>query len=142
MKKPDTLRAALVAAVPHLADNPDKLSVFADNGTVAAVQGDTLSYNYRYTLSALLLDFAGDPNIVFAAVVEWVKANQRNLIDNRDNQKDGMVFDVEFLNNATADVAIKLKVTESVSARRDADGQLVAEAKPEPKAEWDINGLA
>lgn len=141
MKKPDTLRAALVAAVPHLVNDPDKLLVFADNGTVRAVAGQGLSFLYAYTLNAILLDFAGDPNIVFAAVVEWVKENQRNLIENRDNQKDGMVFDVEFLNNATADVSIKLKVTETVVASRDPDGQLVAEAKPEPKPEWERFGL-
>lgn len=141
MRKPDSLRAALVGAVPHLATDPDKLLVFADNGTVAAVAGDSLSYNYRYTLNAILLDFNGDPNVVFAAVVEWVKVNQRALIENRDNQKDGMVFEVDYLNHATVDLSIKLKLTESVIARRDDAGKLVAEAKPEPKAEWEINGL-
>lgn len=141
MKKPDTLRAALVAAVPHLENDPEKLLVFADNGTVQAIGGAGLSYLYAYTLNAILLDFAGDPNYVFAAVLEWTKENQRDLIENRANHKDGITFDVEFLSNTTADVSIKLKVTESVVASRDADGQLVAEAKPEPKPEWERTGL-
>lgn len=142
MKKPNSLRAALTAAVPSLATDPDRLLVFADDGAAIAVPGRSLSFEYRYTVHAILLDFAGDPNLVFAAVMEWVKTNQRDLIENRDRHKDGITFEVDLLNHSTCDLSIKLKLSESIVARRDDSGQLVAEAKPEPRGEWDYSGLA
>ncbi|MCD9124031.1 phage tail protein [Cupriavidus sp. UGS-1] len=143
MKKPDSLRAALTAAAPSLKNDPDKLLVFADEGSVIAVPGASLSFEYRYTLHAILLDFAGDADVIFAAIVEWVWMNQRELIANRDRHKDGITFDVDLLGNATCDLSIKLKLTERVIARRDDAGQLGAEAKPEPTpSEWEKTGLA
>ena len=141
MQKPNSLRAALTAAAPDLATDPDKLLVFADDGAAIAIPGKSLSFEYSYTLQVILLDFAGDPNLIFAAVMEWVKVNQRNLIENRDKHKDGITFEVDLLNHTTADLSIKLKVTEAVVANRDDSGQLVAEAKPEPRPEWEYSGL-
>lgn len=141
MQKPNSVRAALTAAAPVLVTDPDKLLVFADAGTIEAIPGTGLSFLYRYTLHAILTDFAGDPNLIFAALVEWVKVNQNDLIESRTLHKDGLSFEVDLLNHTTCDLSIKLKLTETVVASRDQDGQLVAAAKPEPKAEWEYSSL-
>ncbi|MDR8269221.1 phage tail protein, partial [Acinetobacter baumannii] len=36
MNKPQSLRRALKNAVPYVRDNPDKLHLFVDNGSVVA----------------------------------------------------------------------------------------------------------
>jgi P2 phage tail completion protein R (GpR) len=71
MIKPARLRAALVAAIPSLAAEPDKLTVFIDRGSIAATGARSLSFEYRYVCNVLLLDFAGDADEVFIAIVEW-----------------------------------------------------------------------
>ncbi|HCT9208849.1 TPA: phage tail protein, partial [Klebsiella pneumoniae] len=50
MNKPQSLRLALNKAVAYVRDNPDKLHLFVDNGSVVATGAASLSWEYRYTL--------------------------------------------------------------------------------------------
>lgn len=43
MNKPQSLRRALNSAVPYVRDNPDKLHLFVDNGSVVATGAASLS---------------------------------------------------------------------------------------------------
>jgi hypothetical protein len=84
MIKPASLRAAIVAAVPDLAANPDKLQVFVDAGNLVATNTKTLSFEYRYTINLILLDFAGDEDTIMMALLIWVRRHQSDLLDNAD----------------------------------------------------------
>jgi len=136
MIKPAKLRAALVTACPPLAANPDKLLVFADAGIIAATGGPSPSFEYRYQLNLILLDFSGEPDRIFVALIEWVKAYQPDLVTNRDLRNTGISFEVDILNDSTSDLAIKLQLTESVIVSVDASGTRTITHVDDSNEQW------
>ena len=48
MNKPQSLRHALNKAVPYVRNNPDKLHLFVDNGSLVATGASSMSWEYRY----------------------------------------------------------------------------------------------
>lgn len=141
MIKPASLRAAIAAAVPDLAANPDKFLVFADAGALAAAGTKSLSFEYRYTLNLILTDFAGDPDAVMIALLAWVQRNQSDLLNNPSTRSSAITFEVDHLNNTTCDLSIKLPLAESVMVTIGADGRPIAKHKEEPVPEWETAGL-
>jgi hypothetical protein len=127
MNKPASLRRALAAAIPSLEAEPDKLAVFLDAGSIVATGTRSLSFEYRYTAHALVMDFAGDADTVFVALVEWARTNQPDLVTNIDERERGITFEVDILNHATADLSIKMALTESVVVSSGPDGSRVIE---------------
>lgn len=122
MIKPASLRAAIVAAIPSLSADPDKLTVFIDAGSIASTSAKTPSFEYRYTCNVMLLDFAGDSDDLFIAIVQWVRQYQNDLVSNPDARANGITYEVDILDNATADVSVKLQLTESVVVKTADDG--------------------
>lgn len=123
MNKPDSVRAAIVAAYPPLASEPEKLTVFIDNGSIAATGTVSASFEYRYQLHILVLDFAGDADVVMIALIEWARTNQPDLVTNADQRASGITFEADILNNATCDLSIKMQLTESVVVKTNAAGE-------------------
>jgi hypothetical protein len=123
MNKPSSLRAALVAEIPSLTAEPDKLTIFVDEGSIAATGTRSLSFEYRYTVHVLVMDFAGDADAVFIALVQWARAHQPDLVTNADARESGITFEVDILNNSTVDLSVKLQLTESVVISTDLDGK-------------------
>ena len=123
MNKPDSVRAAIVAAYPALASEPEKLTVFIDNGSIAATGTVSASFEYRYQLHILVLDFAGDADVVMIALIEWARTNQPDLVTNADQRASGITFEADILNNATCDLSIKMQLTESVVVKTNAAGE-------------------
>ncbi|NRO99451.1 phage tail protein [Paraburkholderia sp. NMBU_R16] len=130
MIKPASLRKALVAAIPSLDAEPDKLAVFIDQGSIVATGTRSLSFEYRYTAHALVMDFAGDADGVFIALIEWARKNQPDLVTNPDERAHGITFEVDILNHATADLSIKLALTEGVAVTTGPDGSRVVVTCP------------
>jgi hypothetical protein len=122
MIKPASLRAAIVAALPDLATNPDKLNVYIDTGSIVSTSARTPSFDYAYTLNVIVLDFAGDEDLLFIAVVEWARQYQNDLTSNPDERERGITFEIDILDNVLSDVSIKLTLTESVVVKQAADG--------------------
>ena len=118
---------ALIAAIPSLEAEPDKLAVFIDQGSIVATGTRSLSFEYRYTAHALVMDFAGDADEVFVALIEWARENQSDLVTIPDEREHGITFEVDILNHATADLSIKLELTESVAVTTGPDGNRVIE---------------
>lgn len=125
MIKPASLRAALVAALPELATDADKLTVFIDQGSIAAKGTKSPSFEYRYVCNVILEDFAGEADDVFIAVLEWARKYQPDLVTNWDQRSTGITFEIDILNNETADVSIKLQLTEGVVVRTDENGKRI-----------------
>lgn len=136
MIKPASLRAALVAAIPSLRINPDALTVFIDRGSIAATGSHTLSFEYRYVCNALLLDFAGEADDVFIALVAWVRENQPDLVTNLDERANGITYEIDILSNATVDISIKLALTESVVVSVDTEGKRTVTHVNDAAEEW------
>lgn len=135
MKKPDSLRAALVAALPELARDPERFLVFIDQGSLHATYVPGLSFECTYTLNIILTDFAADPLIVWVALLAWLSANQPELLDNVDQRRDGIAFEADLLDHAKCDLSIKIKLSESVVVKRSEDGRLDIEPISEPASE-------
>lgn len=123
MNKPNSLRSALVAALAQLAAAPDQISVFINDGTIAATGTRTPSFEYRYECEILIRDFIGSADDVMIAVIEWVRENQPDLVTNPDERREGMTFIADILSNNAVDLAIKLKLTESVVVGTDEQGR-------------------
>lgn len=140
MIKPASLRAALVAAIPSLATDPDRLNVFIDQGSIAATGTRTPSFEYRYVVNVLVLDFAGDSDLVMIALVEWARANQPDLVTNADARGNGITFEVDILNNSTVDLSIKMQLSESVVVSTDANGRRTIEHVDDAADHWLATG--
>ncbi|KWD57241.1 phage tail protein [Burkholderia cepacia] len=114
MNKPDSLRAALTAAIPEFARNPDRLHVFIEHGSIATTAANSLSFEYAYTLDVVVTDYAGHADHLIVPVIAWLKVHQPEMLLNRELCRDGFRFQAELLDNGKSDVEILLKLTERV----------------------------
>lgn len=131
MNKPQSLRRALNRAVAHVRDNPDKLHLFVDNGSLVATGAQSMSWEYRYTLNVVIEDFSGDQNLLMAPVLLWLKANQTDAINNPQLRERLFTFEIDILRNDACDISLNLQLTERVLVRNDGAISTV-EAEPEP----------
>lgn len=137
MNKPQSLRKALNRAVAYVRDNPDRLHLFVDNGSLVATSAASISWEYRYTLNVVVTDFTGDQNLLMAPVLFWLRDNQPDLLQNPDERERLFTFEVDILGNGACDLSLNLKLTERVLAREvDGDMQVEAIAEPEQPDEF------
>lgn len=133
MNKPQSLRNALNKAVPYVADNPDRLHLFVDNGAVVATSATSISWEYRYTLNVVVTDFSGDQNLLMAPVLFWLGVNQPDVLQNATERERLFTFEADILGNDRCDISMNLKLTERVIVK-EVDGVMSVEAVPEPEA--------
>lgn len=114
MKKPADLRAYLTDATPQLRLEPDKLTIFVENGTIVAGAAGSLSYEYRYTLKLIVLDYSGAPDAMIVPLMAWLKINQIDIFDNPANRQRAIRFNAELLNQETVDLSIEVDLSERV----------------------------
>lgn len=117
MDKPSSLRVTLTKALPALKKDPQKLAIFVTGGRVIHTGTDSLSFEYAYTLRALLLDYAGHADSVMAPVVWWMKRNQPEVFDDPAKRARAIRFEVDYLNTKSMDLQIDLDLTEAVLSR-------------------------
>lgn len=138
MNKPQSLRRALNKAVPYVRDNPDKLHLFVDNGSLVATGASSMSWEYRYTLNVIIEDFSGDQNLLMAPVLLWLRENQPDAINNPELREKLLTFEVDILLNNLCDLSLNLQLTERVLVSSDGTVSSV-EAVPEsdePEEMW------
>ncbi|MGQ3903240.1 phage tail protein [Mixta calida] len=131
MNKPQSLRHALNKSVPYVRENPDRLHLFVDNGSLVATAAASISWEYRYTLNVVVTDFTGDQNLLMAPILYWLRDNQPDALQNPDEREKLFTFEVDILSNGACDLSLNLKLTERVLAR-EVNGQMQVEAVPEP----------
>lgn len=122
MEKPSSLRDTLTKALPAVQKDPQKLAIFITGGRIIHTGTDSLSFEYAYTLRALLLDYAGHADAVMAPLVEWMKRNQPEVFDDPAKRARAIRFEAEYLNAKAIDLQIDLELTERVIARQRANG--------------------
>ncbi|WP_312836738.1 phage tail protein [Pantoea sp.] len=132
MNKPQSLRKALNESVSYVRDNPDRLHLFVDNGSLVATSAASISWEYRYTLNVVVTDFTGDQNLLMAPVLYWLRDNQPDMLQNTSEREKLFTFEVDILGNGACDLSLNLKLTERVLAR-EVNGQMQVEAVPEPE---------
>ncbi|SEI83443.1 P2 phage tail completion protein R (GpR) [Azotobacter beijerinckii] len=132
MNKPESLRAHLLAAVPELRHNPDRLLVFIDKGRLRSTAAGGLSFEYGYTLNLLFTDYAGHPDAIAIPLLAWLLVNQSELLVNLEKGKEAIQFEADVLANDKVDLSITLPLTERVIVRKQADGTLQVTHAEEP----------
>lgn len=135
MNKPDSLRNHLLAAVPELRVDPDRLLVFIDNGTVRSTAAVGLSFEYAYTLNVILTDFAGHPDALMIPLLAWLLVNQHELLANQEKGKEAIKFEADILDDSKVDLSIALPLTERVIVKKQDDGTLQVRHPDEPQLE-------
>ncbi|PJR60554.1 phage tail protein [Klebsiella sp. K-Nf6] len=131
MLKPNSLRKALTDAVPVLRSNPDMLRVFIDSGNNVATLARSLSYEKRYTLNIVVMDFTDDIDLLFVPIMAWLRVNQPDIMTTDEGRKKGFIWYVDINNDSSLDVSISLLLTERTLVK-EADGALHVENIPEP----------
>lgn len=116
MNKPQSLRHALNKAVPYVRNNPDKLHLFVDNGSLVATGASSMSWEYRYTLNVVIEDFSGDQNLLMAPVLLWLRDNQPDAINNPALREKLFTFEVDILRNDVCDISLNGGVTQGGGA--------------------------
>lgn len=141
MKKPDSLRTMLLQAVPFLAGDPTKLSLFIDQGRVAARATGSLSFEYRYKLNLLVMDYAGDVDALMVPILAWIAEQQPDLLER--GEQEPFTFESEILDADSADVSIEIELTERVIVERQPKGLKVTHLDEPSRADAfpDVEGV-
>ena len=135
MNKPNALCAALTAAIPLFASNPDMLKMWVDKGRIVASQGAAgRAFEYRYTLNLVIENWQGEECAVFLALNEWLGVNQPDLLAAARGDTGAYTFEADIIDAQTIDLAIDLALTEAVRVLPRAGGgfelTFVAEQNP------------
>jgi hypothetical protein len=122
MNKLDSLRTYLRGAIPALHADPQQLKVFVESGRMVGRSGGSLSFEYRFTLRLVLLDFAGSLDLLAVPLMAWLNLYQPDLLQNKESAAKGVRFEAEPLANDKMDVVVELDLTEMVVVNEDKDG--------------------
>ena len=135
MKKPDSLRSHILAAVKELQRDPERMLIFTDKGNVRCTGASGLSFEYVYDLNFILTEYSGELDAVMIPLLDWVRVNQSELIMNLDKSKEAFKIETVILNNNTVDLSLTFPLTERVIVKRKDDGTLDVTFPEEPQYE-------
>ncbi|EKN3458393.1 phage tail protein [Yersinia enterocolitica] len=131
MLKPDSLRAAILKAVPYIKQNPDCLHLFVDKGAIIATLAPSLSFESQYTLNIVVTDYAESMDLIVVPILHWLRTNQPDIMANPDKRQDGFTFEADYLDNKLRDISIDLKLTERTIVKEQ-EGKLTVTTLDEP----------
>ena len=134
MIKPDSLRKAIEDVLPGLSINPDRLKMWIDKGSATGRMTETLGFCWTYRLSILVEGMVENPSIIAIAIIQWLRVNQPELLTPGQKAFD---FDVDIIDNVTADFGVDLELSEMVSAVQREDGGFDMVHLPEPDPLFD-----
>ena len=137
MEKPKSLRALLTNAVPEFKRNPAKLEMYMKAGKIHAwLSRDHMSYEYRYDLEIVILEYDLSPDTIFMPIVQWLSSHEVAALQNHD--RNGFEFEVDILDDKTVDISITLKLTEAIDVKPREGGGFTMTAREEtPMADDD-----
>ncbi|EOC0418874.1 phage tail protein [Cronobacter malonaticus] len=133
MQKPNSLRNALIEAVPELNAYPDNLQLSVSRGSIAATLAASLSYEKRYTLTVAVGTFTGELDALLVPVMAWLRINQPDIMTTNEGQKTGFTFEVAIRGDGSVDIHINLLLTERTRVYQEGAAlraQILAEPAP------------
>ena len=114
MIKPDQCRAAIVAAIPAFAREPQRLRIWVDQGRLVSRRSAALGFEWRYRLRIFVTDHDGSPDTIMVPLLLWMRDAQPELL--LDFAKgDGIRFEADILDSKRWDVLIELDLSEAVT---------------------------
>lgn len=132
MLKVDKLREQLTTAIPWLRSHPDNLWTGVRKGTIVATGQMSASFEYRYHLEFVVLDYPGDIDLLTVAVLAWARVHQPDLIFNPDKRAREVSFTADILSNNCADILYGFPTDEAVIVQQDNEGRLTLTHRDEP----------
>jgi len=137
MRKPDSLRAALTAALPELARDPGNLRIWIDEGRIVGRLADRIDvlkgYEYRYRINVLVMDFARAPNEAMLPLMLWLRFQQPDLLASHEAAEKAIAFEAEILDDQRVDLWFKIPLTETVLLTKQPGGAFAADHMEEPE---------
>lgn len=134
MKKTDSLRAAITAALPEFAAEPKRLIMWIDQGSSRSRQTSSESFEMKFRLNILLVEMTTDIAVLMLTIQHWCRVNQPDLLGTKAT---AVTFDADILDNGAADVEAQLDLTQSVAVTTDEAGNRVLTYTPEPDPLFD-----
>lgn len=110
MRKIDSLRATLLAAIPEANNDPAMLPTWIDRGSVRGRQTRSGSFEMAFRLNVLAIGVRTDLSLISLSVTQWLRANQPERLQ---PGSDSFTFDADILDNDTADVLIQIDLTQN-----------------------------
>ena len=83
-------------------------------------------------------DFAGSINRLNIAIINWLQTHQPDILGPGAADPDAYVFEVDILSGGSCDIAIVLRLTESIRALVDDAGQIHISHRPPPQHKNDL----
>jgi hypothetical protein len=136
VNKPERFRVALLAALPDLANDPQRLSIYVEKGKLIASGTEGAGWQYSYQLTAILQDFAGDMDALAKAVIAWAAVEQPDMLKNPTQAERGIRFECELMTSELADIVIEIDLTEAVYADDSGTFEHPAEPPADPTSAW------
>lgn len=126
----DSLRKFLTDKVEFFAQNPDRLIISVEKGSLKWT-GQSLSHRQHYQLLVEVDEFPEsiDANLVIVAILAWYQENQDPVPPNGPSPIE---FESYILSNYTTTVVFTIKVEEVVQVSTDDTGNYVFNACPRP----------
>lgn len=132
MLKLDILREHLNAAIPWVRSNPDNLETRIRKGNIVASGRPGASFEYRYHIDVLAMDFPDDIDMLTLTIMTWARDHQPDLIFNPDKRVREISFDADILDNGNVDVLFSFPVSEAITVTLDNAGHVVFTPHDEP----------
>lgn len=112
MKKLHLLRAHLLHAVPALANDPERLLTFVEEGSIEFRRGPNLTHEYQFTAQLVLTDFSANLDTIIVPLLQWLAEYQPDA-----DPAEAIRFEAEILSHQSVDVALRVKLSERVLAK-------------------------
>ncbi len=142
MNKPKSLRQALIAALPELRNEPERLKLWIENGAVRARGTASHGFALQYPLSVLIEEAKTDIAIIALAICRWLRVNQPDLLAPNG---DSFAFESDILDLKTADILFTINLTENITVVPNEDGSRAVTYLQEPEPLFDdgtaVSGL-
>ena len=131
MEKPALLRAEIEKHLPELKNNPEKLTLFVQNGRVSGNK-HTLGHEVRYTLALMIDGYTGDTDILNAVILNWARRHQPDLLAPGRVPDNAYRFEADILDNQSCDLLIELALSERITVTADNNGQVTVRHQKPP----------
>lgn len=120
MIKPDSLRTALVAALPEFSRDPQRLRIFIDKGRlVSRLTPDdhlnALGYEWRYRIRIELHDLTSSPDAIAVPLLLWLRQHQPERLLEFAREDTALGFAADIIDATTWDVVFDFELNEAVS---------------------------
>ena len=132
MEKPASLRLVLEQALPELAQNPEKLSMFVDGAQIISTGVRNLSHEFVYPLVIMIDEFSGEIGHLTTPIVNWLMIHQPDMFNNLDKRNNDFKINVTYKDNQRQDIDIRLNLSERLYVHDNDAGERVYQYVPEP----------